>query len=64
MGFQYRHRYQDWFDLKEREAEEWGGDDPYADDDDKDDKPTQGLATSDASPKKVYGWYSLVKKGT
>ncbi|KAI4655827.1 hypothetical protein J4E93_000542 [Alternaria ventricosa] len=53
---------QDWFDLKEREAEEWGGDDPYADDDDKDDKPTQGLATSDASPKKVYGWYSLVKK--
>ena len=67
---------QDWLDLKEKEAVEWGGDDPYGNDDDNDgDKPGVGATTSQGttvqSPttlteprKKVYGWYSLVERGT
>lgn len=67
---------QDWLDLKEEEAVEWGGDDPYGNDDDNDgDKPGVGATTSQGttvqSPttlteprKKVYGWYSLVERGT
>jgi hypothetical protein len=72
---------QGWFDLKELETSEWGGEDPYASDDDDGDqdgsskKPgagaatsqdtvTQEPATSNAPPQKVYGWYSLVRKGT
>ncbi|KAF7682225.1 hypothetical protein GT037_001201 [Alternaria burnsii] len=65
---------QDWLDLKEQEAAEWGGDDPYGNDDDNDgDKLGVGATTSQGttvqSPttlteprKKVYGWYSLVER--
>ncbi|KAL1800740.1 hypothetical protein ACET3X_001082 [Alternaria dauci] len=66
---------QDWLDLKEEEAAEWGGDDPYGNDGDDDDvdKPgasatasqdttAQSLTTLNEPPKKVYGWYSLVEK--
>lgn len=62
---------QDWLDLKEEEAEMWGGDDPYADDgDDGADKKGTSQKTaaqtslpSNATAKTTYGWYSLVRKG-
>ncbi|KAB2105988.1 hypothetical protein AG0111_0g6212 [Alternaria gaisen] len=65
---------QDWLDLKEEEAVEWGGDDPYGNDDDNDgDKRGVGATTSQGTTaqstttlteprKKVYGWYSLVER--
>ncbi|KAH9822818.1 amino acid permease protein [Teratosphaeria destructans] len=68
---------QDWLDLKEEEAEQWGGDDPYADDeeggdagdhdDDGDDMPSieskkPQIDSSAQEQTTIYGWYSLVQK--
>ncbi|KAK4984652.1 hypothetical protein LTR28_002282, partial [Elasticomyces elasticus] len=66
---------QDWLDLKEAEADEWGGEDPYEDSEgDEGDGGADSEATapgpnastptssSIGNAKPRYGWYSLVQK--
>lgn len=50
----------DWLDIKEEEADSWGGDTPYADRPEGDAQPP--LPPTKSRPV-TYGWYSLVQKG-